>query len=239
MGSVSGAAKAPAPPPSVARLLIRYGVMALVLALLFRVLSGRSDWSRAWIYTALVVAAQSVTGLALRHARPDLIAERSRIREGTKSWDRVLMPAVAIVGPAAVWSAAAADVRAHWPPPVPIDWSIAAFGVCLLGCGIVFGAMWTNAFFATTVRIQTERGHAVVDTGPYARIRHPGYAGALAFTIATPVALGSWIALYPALLTCIALALRTLMEDRTLRAELPGYEAYAGRVRWRLLPGLW
>jgi protein-S-isoprenylcysteine O-methyltransferase Ste14 len=99
--------------------------------------------------------------------------------------------------------------------------------------------MVTNRFFSATVRIQADRGHVVVDRGPYRYVRHPGYAGALAFTLASPVALGSWRALIPAALTAAVLVLRTALEDRTLRAELTGYREYAGRVPGRLVPGLW
>ena len=161
------------------------------------------------------------------------------MRQGTKRWDKALAPLVAIAGPIAFWATAAGDVRTHWPPPVPMPWSVAAFVVCALGFALTLWAMDTNRFFATTVRIQRDRGHAVVTSGPYAYLRHPGYTGALAFTLASPVALGSWLAVIPAAATGLMLALRTAIEDRTLRAELDGYEAYSRRVRSRLVPGLW
>jgi protein-S-isoprenylcysteine O-methyltransferase Ste14 len=99
--------------------------------------------------------------------------------------------------------------------------------------------MLANRFFAATVRIQSDRGHVVVDRGPYRRVRHPGYTGAALFTLATPLALGSWAALYPALFLVAVLVIRIVLEERTLRAELAGYREYASRVRWRLLPGVW
>jgi protein-S-isoprenylcysteine O-methyltransferase Ste14 len=99
--------------------------------------------------------------------------------------------------------------------------------------------MFANRFFSAHVRIQTERGHAVVDSGPYGVVRHPGYVGMSIFTLGTPLALGSWLAQIPAILTVAVLIYRTALEDRTLQAELPGYADYAGRVRYRLLPGLW
>ncbi len=97
----------------------------------------------------------------------------------------------------------------------------------------------TNPFFSATVRIQEGRGHSVIDSGPYRYVRHPGYCGALAFSIASPVALGSWFALIPAAFTAAVLVIRTSLEDRTLRAELEGYREYARRVPNRLVPGLW
>ena len=79
----------------------------------------------------------------------------------------------------------------------------------------------------------------MIDGGPYRYVRHPGYTGALAFSIATPAALGSWLALIPAAFLALVLAVRTALEDRTLRSELNGYDEYASRVRGRLVPGPW
>jgi protein-S-isoprenylcysteine O-methyltransferase Ste14 len=96
-----------------------------------------------------------------------------------------------------------------------------------------------NKFFEPTVRIQTDRGHRVIDTGPYAIVRHPGYAFGSGFFLGMPSALGSYWALIPAALVCPLLVLRTIWEDQTLREELPGYKEYAQRVRYRLIPGVW
>ena len=99
--------------------------------------------------------------------------------------------------------------------------------------------MAANAFFSTMVRIQHDRGHAVATGGPYRFVRHPGYVGAMLFTVAVPVMLGSWWALIPAGLAVPLYVLRTVLEDRTLHEELPGYAEYAQGTRYRLLPGVW
>ena len=96
-----------------------------------------------------------------------------------------------------------------------------------------------NKFFEPTVRIQTDRGHKVIDTGPYALVRHPGYVAACLLFMGMPLALGSLWALIPAVLSCLLLVVRTILEDRTLREELSGYEEYTQRVRYRLIPGVW
>ena len=114
-------------------------------------------------------------------------------------------------------------------------------GYALLITGMV-GVTWAesvNKFFEPTVRIQTDRGHRVIDTGPYAIVRHPGYVSAFLSSSACPFALGSLWALIPAILLCLLLVVRTIWEDRTLREELAGYEEYAQRVRYRLIPGVW
>ena len=109
----------------------------------------------------------------------------------------------------------------------------------MLGFGFGSWALVSNAFFATTVRIQDERGHTVVSDGPYQYVRHPGYAGWGLSWVVTPLMLGSLWALIPAGLGAIALVVRTALEDRMLKEELDGYQDYAQRVRYRLLPGVW
>jgi protein-S-isoprenylcysteine O-methyltransferase Ste14 len=96
-----------------------------------------------------------------------------------------------------------------------------------------------NRFFEPGVRIQTDQGHTVIDSGPYAVVRHPGYVGGSLLFVGTALCLGSYWALIPAALSCSMVVLRTIWEDRTLRDELPGYEVYARRVRCRLVPGVW
>jgi protein-S-isoprenylcysteine O-methyltransferase Ste14 len=213
--------------------------MGLVLVSVLRLVSGRADWFRAWFYVGFTLGFQVAVGIVLRRVNPDLLVERSRLQKGTKPWDKVLAPAVGVLGPLAIWCVAAWDVRVQWPPVVPVWSSVVAFIVCTLGVLITFWAMVTNRFFSATVRIQAERGHVVIDGGPYRYVRHPGYAGALGFSLASPVALGSWLALIPAALLAAVLIVRTALEDRTLRAELEGYQEYTRRVPNRLVPGVW
>jgi protein-S-isoprenylcysteine O-methyltransferase Ste14 len=96
-----------------------------------------------------------------------------------------------------------------------------------------------NRFFSGMVRIQTDRGHHVISSGPYRWVRHPGYTGALLTYLATPIFLDSLWAFFPVLLLTMVLVIRTRLEDRTLHQKLDGYRDYASRVRYRLLPGVW
>jgi protein-S-isoprenylcysteine O-methyltransferase Ste14 len=116
---------------------------------------------------------------------------------------------------------------------------LAALSVILAGYALATWALMENRFFSGTVRIQRERGHVVVSSGPYGWVRHPGYAGSVLSFVATPIWLDSRWALLAAALLVAAIVVRTALEDRTLQAELPGYAAYARRVRWRLAPGVW
>jgi protein-S-isoprenylcysteine O-methyltransferase Ste14 len=108
-----------------------------------------------------------------------------------------------------------------------------------LGYALFLWAMACNAFFAEGVRIQTERGHAVVTNGPYGFVRHPGYVGAILSQVSTPFLLGSPWALIPSIASGVLYVVRTCLEDQTLRQELPGYAEYTQHTRYRLLPGVW
>jgi protein-S-isoprenylcysteine O-methyltransferase Ste14 len=217
---------------------IKYFVAAAILFAVLRFTSGRPDWTRAWLFVACTLISQCVVGVMIKRRSPDLLVERSRIREGTKSWDKIIVPIIGAVGPIATWVVAGLDIRSHWPTPVEPMWSGVAFAVLFVGMYLTSSAMLANRFFAATVRIQTDRGHKVVDHGPYAWIRHPGYAGAGVFTLAAPIAIGSWVATIPAILTVVVLIVRTALEDQTLQNELPGYKDYACRVKYRLIPGI-
>jgi len=108
-----------------------------------------------------------------------------------------------------------------------------------VGYSIVLWAIASNAFFAPVVRIQTERGHTVVTRGPYRIVRHPGYVGAILFTLAMPLMLASWWSLIPSAAAAILYVIRTALEDRTLQAELSGYTEFTQKTRYRLVPGVW
>ncbi len=110
--------------------------------------------------------------------------------------------------------------RFGWGPAVPLWASLLGGGLYVLGQAIHFWAKATNRWFATVVRIQKDRGQAVCTSGPYRFVRHPGYVGGLLFMLATPLLLGSWLALIPQAIAAALLVLRTYLEDRTLQAEL-------------------
>jgi len=124
-------------------------------------------------------------------------------------------------------------------PQLPLTLELVAFAVVIASYLFSTWAMVVNRFFSAVVRIQTDRGHTVVTTGPYRFVRHPGYAGGAIGYLVTPFALGALWVLIPALLTIAALVIRTALEDRTLQAELPGYAGHAQKTRYRLLPGIW
>lgn len=159
-------------------------------------------------------------------------------QEGTKSWDKLLSPLLSIGGglvPLAAGLEALLGRVLSFSLPV----TILSLVLFLAGYVLATYALYENRFFSGTVRIQTERGHSVVSSGPYAWVRHPGYAGALLAYLVSPLLLDSCWAFLPAMLLVVVLIIRTRLEDHTLQEELPGYRDYAARVRYRLLPGVW
>ena len=156
-----------------------------------------------------------------------------------RRWDKPLSSIIGLWGMLVVWIVAGLNVRFGWPPPVPIGWQV--LGAILFVLSTLFGtwAMLENRFFSAVVRIQTDRGHTVVTTGPYRFVRHPGYAAGIFGYLAMPLLLDSLWAFIPALLTIVLIIVRTKLEDETLQAELPGYVEYAQHTRSRLLPGVW
>jgi protein-S-isoprenylcysteine O-methyltransferase Ste14 len=210
----------------------------LIFVLCLFVPAGRWTWLRGWVFFVVMVAASVVVSLYLRRVNPDVVAARVNRYKGTKCWDRWVVGAVIPMIVSILPLAALDDGRYHWSQ---VPWWVCGIGYVLLIAGFA-GVTWAesvNKFFEPTVRIQTDRGQKVIDTGPYAIIRHPGYVFGILFFIGMPLALGSLWALIPATLSCGVLVLRTVWEDQTLQSELPGYKEYAQQVRYRLVPGIW
>jgi protein-S-isoprenylcysteine O-methyltransferase Ste14 len=199
--------------------------------------SGRLDWVNAWVLLGLNFAASMAT-TALLWRRTALLAERSNIKAG-KSWDKVIVGIAVLLGPVATWITAGLDTRLHWSDGMPLMAFIAGVVVAVLAAILIAWAMRSNEFFSSVVRIQKDRGHVVVTGGPYRFVRHPGYTGMSAFTLATPLILNSRWALAPAVATAAITMLRTALEDRTLHNELDGYADYARRVKYKLVPAIW
>jgi protein-S-isoprenylcysteine O-methyltransferase Ste14 len=211
----------------------------VVFGTILFVSAGRLGWAMGWAYLGLNALTQILSGIVLIPRQPDMLSERTRVRSGTKGWDRFLAPAITIVGTLAVIVTAGLDFRLGWSPRLGSGVWAAGLAVAFSSQLFVLWAMASNPFFATTVRIQDERGHRVVRSGPYRLVRHPGYLGSVAYNLVVPLVLGSLWAYIPALLTIALLIVRTGLEDEALRAELPGYQGYATAVRYRLFPGAW
>ncbi len=223
------------------RLLIGINIMVILPAVILFGSSGRLNWGMAWVYIGMTTAFTVGSRIIMLRENPDLITERAEFLDkgDTKSWDKTLMPLVAILGPIVMLIVAGVDMRFGWSPKLPLTIQVTALIITALGCFLGVWATVVNKFFSAVVRIQRERGHAVVTSGPYQYVRHPGYTGGIVANFATPLMPGSLWALVPAVLVNCLLIVRTALEDSTLQEELEGYRDYAGRVLYRLILGLW
>ena len=221
---------------------MRYLAGRLFFALLFTLIiflsAGRWDLARVWIYLAMLVLAELLSAWVLRVRSPGLLTRRGQPGTNTEPFDRIFM---------GLWVSFALGI------PVVVGLDLGATDHALLprwviwpGVLLHFGsfalatwAMVVNEHFELTVRIQSDRDHHVVRTGPYAFIRHPGYAGAIAGAFACPLVLRSTWAIAPVAAITILFMWRIIMEERALRIGLPGYVEYTQQTHYRLLPGVW
>ncbi|MEN8182753.1 MAG: isoprenylcysteine carboxylmethyltransferase family protein [Myxococcota bacterium] len=197
--------------------------------------AGGIRWPAGWVCLLLFAG---FTAAAFVVVPGELIRERAAPGPGSDRGD-ALLASLGFLGlyPGTLIVAGLDAGRSGSSLPLAVE--VSAFVAFALGYGLALAAMRENRFFSTFVRIQQDRGHAVVSSGPYAWVRHPGYAGTLLAHLALPLALGSIAALVPALCGGLLFVLRTAREDRLLAERLPGYREYRTRVPRRLLPGVW
>jgi protein-S-isoprenylcysteine O-methyltransferase Ste14 len=231
---------APIQPPPMSRgraVAFIVGTPSVLAGLLF-VTAGTVDWINGWIFLGVFIAATLVCLVVLRRVNPLIFRARSRFQPGTQIWDLRLLSLMLPAALAIIPLAALDVVRFRWSH-LPTWAIVGGYAIFLAGYALGGWAQAVNEFFEPGVRIQSERHHRVIDTGPYAWIRHPGYVSGMLVFAGAAVSLGSLWALIPALLASLVLVIRTAWEDQLLRAELAGYQDYARRIRWRLVPGLW
>jgi protein-S-isoprenylcysteine O-methyltransferase Ste14 len=212
----------------------------IVIPFLPLLISRQWDWWEAWLYAIIGILGFAISRVLAARRHPDLLAERARFlqHEDAKPWDKLLSPMVGLGG-GLIPLVAGLDALFGWSPPFSLPVKILALLIILAGYTLGSYALIENRFFSGMVRIQTDRGHQVVSSGPYSWMRHPGYAGALLTYLATPFFLDSRWAFLPAMFITIVLVIRTSLEDKVLQDELDGYRDYARQVRYRLLPGVW
>jgi len=225
-----------------AKFSIVINVLTLILLLISPFLaSGDWGWALGWLYTGSMLLYTFVSRAIAIRLHPGFARERATASamQDTKSWDKWIVPLIALWLPLLAVLVAGLDKRLAWSTTMPgwVHW----LGLALLTFGYAVGtwAMAVNAYFSSHVRIQTDRGQTVISTGPYAIVRHPAYiTGAIAMC-GIPLLLDSLLAFPPIILLIVGIVIRTALEDKTLLAELPGYKEYAEKVRYRLVPGVW
>ena len=220
------------------RLFMRGATMIIVLTVLLLVLAGRSDYWQAWLF-GLVNLALIVAVSVLLAGMADTIRARMKPAPDAKPWDKVIMAFFFPLAGLVIIVAAADGGRFGCTPPLPLWVYPPAYVVYVFSAYLHLWAIRANEYYTSTVAIRPESGHAVADSGPYLHVRHPGYTGIIFMEAAISIVLGSLWGLIPAGLVALLLVIRTHLEDKALRSELPGYQAYADRVRYKLLPGLY
>ena len=224
------------------RTIVQLLVFIVLVPFLPLLISLKLNWWQAWVYGLIGVLGFVISRLLVNKRHPDLLAERAKFMQhkDTKPWDNVLARLVGLGG-ALIPLAAGLDVKYGWSK-TDYSMSVELVALAFIVIGYIIGswALLENRFFSGTVRIQKERGHHLVSSGPYAWVRHPGYAGALLTYFATPLLLDSPWTFVPVIFIAIVLVIRTALEDRTLQEELPGYKEYAAKkTKYRLLLGIW
>jgi protein-S-isoprenylcysteine O-methyltransferase Ste14 len=220
------------------RFIVIFAMFGVEAAILF-LAAGRLDWTAAWVYLGMRILATAVFSVYILRTNPEIINERGRSNpEKTKPWDKVFGAIYAPTLFIAPLVAGLDAVRFGWSS-VPLVWQIVGGLLMIPAIVLPYWAMAVNPFLVTTVRLQDERGHYVVNVGPYRYVRHPMYSGVLLLSVAAPLLLGSLWMFVPNAVASLAFIIRTALEDRTLQAELPGYADFTRQTRYRLLPGVW
>lgn len=222
-------------------LILQLFMLGLLYPLLLFLSAGRFDWWQGWLYVLLTVSITIIGRLMVFYKFPDLMEERKSAmnKDNTKSWDKVLVLLMAFIAPFSQIIVAGLDFRWGGSPDYPLWVELTGAVILVVGYSFATWAMMTNQFFSSTVRIQTDRGHHVIQTGPYAIVRHPGYSGLLLGSIGVSLLLGSLWSFIPLVLVAIVTFVRAKREDETLQAELEGYREYTQKTRYRLIPGIW
>ncbi len=220
------------------RQAVRGVVGFLVYAAILFVPAGRIDWREGWIFLGVSMALLAgFLGWALRRD-PDLMRERATRASDAEAWDVLILRLYSLLLVAMLVLCALDSGRCSWSAVPAWARAIGWIGL-LVGLGVGGASMLTNTFASEVVRIQEDRGHRPVTSGPYRIVRHPMYVGVIVAMPCIPVVLGSWWGLTLAGPIVVLFVVRTAIEDRVLRRRLDGYEEYAARVRHRLLPGIW
>ena len=220
------------------QLFIKSLIGTLFFLIVLFISAGRINYWQGWLYASVSIISVFLNSLLLVNNR-ELAEERAAVKADTKSWDKKILGLSALVLIITYIIAGLDSGRFHWSPE--FHWSINTVGLLLIMCGevIFLAAQRQNKFFSSVVRIQTDRGHTVCDTGIYSIIRHPAYFGMILTAIGIPLILGSLWGFVPSGIAIVLTLIRTSLEDKTLINELPGYREYSHKIRYRLFPYVW
>jgi protein-S-isoprenylcysteine O-methyltransferase Ste14 len=211
--------------------------LAILIGVLFGI-AGRVDWPAAWLIILLFTGHMVLSRWWLFRHDPELLKERLTTASNIPRWDRLIARGNRILEPIFLATAALDVGRFGWST-MPMIVRAIGTAVVVAAIGVIWWCAAANHFLSARSRIQSERGHTVIQHGPYRFVRHPLYASRIVLIVGTALSLGSWIALVPAVVIAFLLVGRTSLEDRLLTTGLQGYREYAKHVPERLVPGLW
>ncbi len=217
---------------------VKFAAVWIALMLLITLLAGRLDFAQGWIFGGLNLLIMAAL-LLFFPDMPTIMRERAKPGPQTKAWDRLFW---AFFGPMnlAVFVVSVLDGgRFQWTSRLPLTLTAIGAVIYVLGSSLHFSAIKTNLFYSSTVSIHSQLGHKVIRDGPYRFVRHPGYSGILLMMSSTPIILGSLWGLIPGAVVGVLIIARTMLEDKSLIEELPGYKAYSQGVKSRIIPGIW
>ena len=215
-------------------------VKYVLLAVFLFGIAGDITWIAGWVCFGILSGYAIIAGVILSKHDPGVIEERqTMIAEDQKGWDKVFTVGVGILSMAWMVFIPLDAVRFGWSPPIPVWAQVVGAVLMAAGFYLVFLTMMENTYLSRTVRIQDERGHKVIDTGPYAIVRHPMYVGVIVIFPAFALLLGSGWGTLMGLILTLSFPVRIIFEEQTLREELVGYREYTERVRYRLIPRVW
>ena len=218
--------------------LLQVIVMFFIMGSILFVSAGRLDWWEAWVFLIIYFFIALVSAVWMLRTNSDLVQERNRPGQNVKPWDNLLV-GINLLLTLALFVVIGLDAgRQGWSKVSLVVKAIGLLGF-LPAFGLPLWASKTNAYLSSRVRIQQERGHAVVAVGPYRYVRHPMYVGMIFYDVSVPLLLGSWWGLAVSVTMIVMVIVRTALEDRTLQRELSGYREYSQQVRYRLLPRVW
>lgn len=201
---------------------------------------GAGNWTitRAWIYFLIAAIVVLISNIMIAKNNPGLLHQRSKIRKGSKTWDKIWLFTFMVFFMYGMPFIAGYDIGRLGNQINGLSFYLGII-LFLISGSLATWAMVVNKFFETSVRIQDDRGHYVITDGPYKYVRHPGYSAMIFWAVGFPLAVGSLLALYVGLGLLLAMALRTFLEDKTLQRELTGYKEYTRKVKYRLIPFIW
>lgn len=206
----------------------------VLYGLLFFLPAGTFDYWQAWMYLILLILMMSAMSIFLLVNNPELLARRLQFSERRKEQRRLIAWSYPLF--VLIFILPGFDRRFGWSHVAPVICIIAEVLV-IMAYGIIALVFRENSY--TSRIIEVAQGQKVIDSGPYALVRHPMYVGALLMYIITPLALGSWPAFWVALLMIPVIVIRIRDEEKTLLEGLPGYREYTQKVKFRLIPGIW